>query len=203
MAGIRFAGLALFAALLPAGPVLADGQGSPWSAGVMVSTLGPGLQVSYHAYEWAVLRVEGTYISVPAGGLTASLQSAGAIFDLHPFKNAFRVSGGMRYFEYNASGDTVVNGDNGASKLHVSVENTNKYAPYLGIGMDTSHFSGDKYEFRFGLDVGAVYSGKPNVSITSATASEEEIQSQVRDFVNKYQIFNFYPVVGVSARINF
>ena len=212
MARARSVWTAMFALLLPLGPALADGQGSkdlpvaspsPWSAGFMISTLGPGLQVSYHAYGWAVVRVEGTYVSIPADGLTASLQSAGAILDLHPFHNAFRMSGGLRYFEYNLSGNTVINESGTPNTFRVAITNTNKAAPYFGFGLNSSHFSGERYELKVGLDLGAVYSGKPDVSVTNVTNPGEDVQSQIDKYVGKYQFLDFYPVATISARLTF
>jgi hypothetical protein len=201
--------MAMFALLVPLGPALADGLGNkdaapaPWSAGLMISTLGPGLQLSYHAYRWAVVRVEGTYVSVPADGLTASLRSAGAILDLHPFQNAFRFSGGLRYFEYNISGKANIDEGGIPNVFRISLTNTNKTAPYFGLGFDSSHFSGERYELKIGLDLGAVYSGKPDASIANLTNPGEDVQSQIDKYVSKYSYFDFYPVVTVSARLTF
>ncbi|MGO9483161.1 MAG: hypothetical protein ACLPX9_01055 [Rhodomicrobium sp.] len=202
--------MAMFATVLPFGAALADGQSSkdaptnsPWSAGLMVSTLGPGVQVSYLAYNWAVIRVEGSYVSVPTEGLTLSLQSAGAMLDLHPFENAFRVSGGIRYFEYDISGITTVNETSGPNRFRIEATNSNQAAPYLGFGLDTSHFSGGKYEFKLGLDLGVIYSGKPDVSANNLTNPGEDVQSQINNVIGKYQVLDLYPVATISARINF
>jgi hypothetical protein len=210
MLGLRMLAAASVAVLVPFAPALGDGvsgKDSPptanWSAGLMISTLGPGLQVSYHAYGWAVVRLEGTYVSVPFDGLTASLKSAGTILDLHPFQNAFRVSGGLRYFEYNIAGNAVVNNGGTPNTLQVAVTNTNKAAPYLGLGFDSSHFSGEKYELKVGLDIGAVYSGAPSVSLKNLTNPGEDIQTEINNYVSKYQFLNFYPVASVSVRLTF
>jgi hypothetical protein len=208
MLSTRIVWTALFASLAPLGPALADGPGykdapAPWSAGFMISTLGPGLQLSYHAYGWAVVRAEGTYVSVPADGFTASLRSAGAILDLHPFQNAFRFSGGLRYFEYSIAGKTNIGGGETPSTFRISVTNTNKEAPYFGLGFDSSHFSGEKYDLKIGLDLGAVYSGKPDVTVTNLTNPGEDIQQQIDKYVSKYSFLDFYPVISISARLTF
>jgi hypothetical protein len=203
----------MFAAVLPFGTALAgdlstkDGpapMNASWSAGLMVSTLGPGLQVSYRVYDWAAIRVEGSYVSVPVDGLTVSLQSAGAILDLHPFQNAFRVSGGMRYFQYEIRGTTIINeGGSGPNKFSVEAINSNKAAPYFGLGLDSSHVSGGNYEFHLGLDLGVLYSGKPNVSVNNLTTPGDNIQDGINNITNKSKFFDFYPVATVSARMNF
>jgi hypothetical protein len=206
MAIFRTVLIGAFACLAPLGPVMAgEGApaGTPWSAGLMISTLGPGLQVSYHAYEWFAVRAEGTYVSIPVDGLTGSLRSAGAIVDVHPFRNAFRLSGGVRYFEYNISGTTVMKDGDTSNTYHVAITNTNKADPYLGLGFDSSHFYGDRYDFRVGLDIGAVYSGMPSVSVANLDHPEDDVQSEIKNFISKYQYMNFYPVVTLSARLTF
>jgi hypothetical protein len=210
MLGVRVALIALIAILTPLAPALGDGLSgkdlpatAPWSAGLMVSTLGPGLQVSYHAYGWTVVRVEGTYVSVPVEGLTASLKSAGAILDLHPFQNAFRISGGARYFEYNISGNTIINESGTPNTFHVAVTNSNKATPYVGFGFDSSHFSGEKYEIKVGLDIGAVYSGRPLVSLKNLTNPGDDPQPEIDKFISKYQYLDFYPVAAISVRLTF
>ena len=205
---------AVFAAIMQFGPALADGQSSkdapmnaPWSAGLMIGTMGPGLQASYLVCDWAVIRVEGSYQSVPAAGLTLSLQSAGAMLDLHPFENAFRVSGGARYFEYEIRGMATVNETDGGvstpNKYRIEATNSNPLAPYLGFGFDSSHFSGGKYEFKLGLDLGVIYSGRPSVSVNNLTNPGGDIQTEINRVIDRYQVLNLYPVATISARINF
>jgi len=195
-------------------PDVADAQSSKdtpvnaaWSAGFMVSTLGPGLQISYRVLDWAVVRVEGSYVSIPTGSLTFSLQSAGALLDLHPFKSGFRISGGLRYFEYDIRGITTVNENNGGvstpNRFRVEATNSNKAAPYAGLGFDTSHFSGGAYELKLGLDFGVIYSGKPAASVTNLDSPGEDIQTQLSKIVDRYQFLDFYPVATVSARLTF
>ncbi len=202
---------AILAAVLSWSPASADDDGykddgyknAMWSAGLTAGTLGPGGQASFLLYKVVVVRLEGSYLSVPTEGLTVSLQSAGAILDLHPFENAFRVSGGIRYFEYDISGITTVNEASGPNRFRIEATNSNQAAPYLGFGLDTSHFSGGKYEFKLGLDLGVIYSGKPDVSANNLTNPGEDVQSQINSVIGKYQVLDLYPVATISARINF
>ncbi len=214
MFGGRFFSTAMFAALLPFGPTLANAQSgkdtpvnAAWSAGFMVSTLGPGLQISYRVLDWAVVRAEGSYVSVPTDGLTLSLQSAGAMLDLHPFERGFRISGGLRYFEYDIRGITTVNENSGGvstpNRFRVEATNSNKAAPYAGLGFDTSHFSGGAYELKLGLDFGVVYSGKPAASVANLDNPGEDVQTQLNKIIDKYQFLDFYPVATLSARLTF
>ena len=89
------------------------------------------------------------------------------------------------------------------NKFSIEATNSNKAAPYFGFGLDSSHVSGGKYEFHLGLDLGVVYSGKPNVSVSNLTNPGEDVQTEINKIVNKYQFLDFYPVVAVSARMNF
>ncbi len=210
MARVHAFWTAMFAVILPFGTALADGPSTKdapanasWSGGLMVSTLGPGLQASYRVFDWAAVRVEGTYVTVPTNGLNLTLQSAGAILDLHPFESGFRVSGGARYLEYDIGGITTANVSGVPNRFSIEVANSDKAAPYAGLGFDTSHVSGGKYEFKAGLDLGVVYTGKPDVSVKNLDNPGSGVQTQIDSYVNKYRIFNFYPVATISARLNF
>jgi hypothetical protein len=200
---------AILTALMLFCPDLVDAQSgkdtpatAAWSAGFMVSTLGPGLQISYRVLDWAVVRAEGSYVSVPTNGLTLSLQSAGAMLDLHPFDSGFRVSGGLRYFEYEIRGITSSSGST-SSQLRVEATNSNKAAPYAGLGFDTSHFSGGAYNLKIGLDFGVVYSGRPVASVVSLNNPGEDVQAEVDKIIGEYRFLDFYPVASVSARLTF
>lgn len=209
MLGSRFVWKAILAALMTICPDLAEAQGgkdapanAAWSAGVMVSTLGPGLQISYRVLDWAVVRAEGSYLSVPTDDLTLSLQSAGAMLDLHPFESGFRVSGGLRYFEYEIRGITSSGGST-PNRYRVEATNSNKAAPYAGLGFDTSHYSGGPYEFKLGLDFGVIYSGKPVASVVSLDNASDDAQAELNRIISDYRFLDFYPVASVSARLTF
>jgi hypothetical protein len=210
----RFVWKAILAALMLICPDVADAQSAKdipanaaWSAGFMVSTLGPGLQISYRALDWAVVRAEGSYVSVPTDGLTLSLQSAGALLDLHPFGSGFRISGGLRYFDYEIRGIATVNESSGGvstpNRFRVEATNSNKAAPYAGLGFDTSHFSGGAYEFRLGLDFGVVYSGKPVATVANLDNPGADIQTELNKIIGEYRFLDFYPVATLSARLTF
>ena len=92
-------------------------------------------------------------------------------------------------------------------KVRTVVSNSNPAAPYLGFGYDAAHFSRGSTSFNLGLDVGAVYSGQPDVKITTdrpfaglTTDIATETQ-KVKDSFQKY--YTFYPVIMLSGKVSF
>lgn len=220
--------MALAAGLLGAAASRADeappARPSDWSIGVTAGTLGLGGEVSYLLNDTFVLRAGGSYFEMSCGtakafgakcdyDLNFTGLFAGATIDIHPLNNGWRLSAGGKYvdaeFAGSYTGSIKLNGveyDNiGTAKI--SVSNGNAIAPYLGFGYDASHLSKDGSGFHLGIDLGAVYLGDPDVSITttksvpgldSAIANET---ATLKDSLKNY--FSFYPVAMVSARYSF
>lgn len=201
-----------------------------WAVGATVGTLGVGGEASYLLYNNIVLRTNISYIALDFNDIASKFGSpkipinissealfVGAIIDFHPFKTGWRISGGARYvdeiFQGNSNEiETVHLGDHDYTmdqigSLNASIGNKNTLAPYLGFGFDSSHFSQDGSGFRIGLDLGAFYTGTPDVKITTANAIDglqadlEKEEASIESALQNYCAF--YPVLMLSGRINF
>jgi hypothetical protein len=146
----------------------------------------------------------------------ARLIGAGAIADWHPFANGFRMSAGVRYHDLKvtgdaAAGDITLNGrvyqqaDYGALTLRYS--NGNKVAPYLGIGWDSAHYL--QGPLSLGFELGALYTGKPNLSLSATRAAvvpglQTDIDAEVADIKQAVDKFGgFWPVIALSLKYRF
>ena len=145
------------------------------------------------------------------------LLSGQLLFDLHPGGRGFRLSAGV---VFNANEVTAVSTENTTytingtiypvglvGRLRGTVE-TEKIAPYLGIGWGNAVAPGSRW--RFALDVGAFYQGEPEVSLTAEPAIPilvpaqfyEDLEEERREIEEDAASYTIYPVVsiGVSCR---
>jgi hypothetical protein len=145
------------------------------------------------------------------------LVSGQILLDVHPGGRGFRISGGVivNGNEVTAiSTEDAVYTINGVrypvglvGTLEGSVE-TNSVAPYLGIGWGNAVAPGGPW--RFALDVGAFYQGKPKVSLTAhplipillPESFEEDLEAERQEIEDDLDSYRFYPVVslGISYR---
>jgi hypothetical protein len=212
--------LSAIVATFTAVPVMAQEQTSNVSIGVTAGTLGIGPEVTARITPLLALRGNATFLgfghSVDGDDIRydgdLKLASVGATVDVHPFRNGFRFSGGARYNKnkvrltatpgaaesVNIGGSTYTGAQIGTLNGDVRV---NRFAPTLTLG----YASGRPKGFRFGIDAGVMFEGKPrirdlrssgpiatNASFQDALAREER---DIRDDVAKYDIF---PIVQLS-----
>lgn len=145
------------------------------------------------------------------------LVSGELLLDVHPGGRGFRISGGAIV---NGNEVTAVSTENAVytingvrypvglvGRLEGRVD-TNTLAPYLGIGWGNAVAPGGPW--RFAIDVGAFYQGKPKVSLTAhpiipillPARFEQDLEAERKDIENDLDSYRFYPVVslGVSYR---
>ena len=145
------------------------------------------------------------------------LVSGELLLDVHPGGRGFRISGGaiVNGNEVTAvSTEDAVYTINGVrypvglvGRLEGRVD-TNTVAPYLGIGWGDAVAAGGPW--RFAVDVGAFYQGKPKVSLTAhplipillPARFEQDLEAERQDIEDDLDSYRFYPVVslGVSYR---
>ena len=145
------------------------------------------------------------------------LVSGQLLLDLHPGGRGFRFSAGaiVNGNEVTAvSTEDAVYRINGVpypvglvGTLEGRVE-TNDVAPYLGIGWGNAVAPGGPW--RFAIDAGAFYQGKPKVTLTAhpiipillPERFEEDLEAERQEIEDDLDSYRFYPVlsVGVSYR---
>ncbi len=210
-------------------PAMAGGPPEPglWSVGVTGGTLGVGAEVAFRVYEPFVVRVSGSYLGVNSSWVVPSSQAnsynftatgvfVGPILDYHPFGNGWRASVGLRYVDIEIKGVTSsavkFNGvEYGAAEIGratATVRNSNNAAPYLGFGYDALVYSGAGWGCNLGFDIGALYIGEPDVTITTSIPVTSptlaaDIASATASIKNSVRDYSFYPVAMASARFSF
>ena len=143
------------------------------------------------------------------------LQNLGVMGDWHPFESSFRVTGGVFYNDnkfdltgqstggnYTFNGNTYTAAQVGTATANVDF---NKVAPYIGIGWgDNSETAG----FHFTSDIGVMYQGKPNATLTATGAATNaalaaDVAAAQTTLQNDLNGFQWYPVVQVGANYRF
>jgi hypothetical protein len=206
-----------------------DGSSAPFAFGVTVGTLGLGAEASILATSNVVLRVNGSFygldLSEDASKSSSTVSSeykfnadavfAGAIVDWHPFSGGFRLSAGARYVDLQLkatalTGLSIGNNDYTAAQVgavRATVSNSNKIAPYIGLGYDAAHFKGKGFNFAFGIDVGAMHIGKVDAKITTdktVAGLQADIDKETKSLESKLDKYtSFYPVIMMSGRLTF
>ena len=146
--------------------------------------------------------------------LDLELKSLGLFADWHPFKGSFRLSGG---FLINGNGiegkakPTTANfdiGDGSYDLDSVSLEiSYDTFAPYFGLGWDTTF--GDEDNWGFCFDLGLVYSGSaeaslnvvPTAGMTAALAAD--VKKEEADLQESLDDFEWWPVLSAGLVYQF
>jgi len=145
-----------------------------------------------------------------------NLFTAMLLADWHAFGNDFRFTGGivLNENEIDAVGttdqDLVVINDNGYRADDVGDLKTtisfNNFAPYFGIGWGNA--VGDNY-FNFSLDLGVIFSGAPNATLTAngPLASDPDFQrdlaAEADEVEEEGENFDIYPVLALGLNFQF
>ena len=149
--------------------------------------------------------------------LDIGFTSGVAAFDVHPFANGFRISGGAYFGDRSIDlearpsepveiGDQVFTPDEVG--LLTGISEWNSAAPFIGIGFNNG-FNALK-RFGFQATLGAMYIGAPDVSLEATDgllsdnpifldelAEEEERLSEDLDDIR------FYPILNIGFTVRF
>ena len=187
-----------------------------------ISTLGGGLEFAkgltpsfglrggfnYFTYGYDATESDVEY------NLDLELKSLGLFADWHPFKGSFRLSGG---FLVNGNGiegkakPTTANfeiGDGTYALNSASLEiSYNTFAPYFGLGWDTTF--GDEDNWGFCFDLGLVYSGSaeaslivdPTAGMTAALTAD--VKKEEADLQESLDDFEWWPVLSAGLVYQF
>ena len=191
-----------------------------------ISTLGGGLEVAKGLTPWLGLRgglnyFTYSYDSEESGNqyeLELELKSFGLFVDLHPFKQAFRITGGFLINGNEvtgvgkaASSDFELNGNDYPLSRANAKLSYNTFAPYVGLGWDTTFGDYDNWGFTF--DIGVVFSGSPDLSLDANLDSSASINQkatfetdknkEIAELQKDLNDYEFWPVVSTGIVYQF
>ncbi len=202
----------------------ATGYAGSNSLGLKATTLGVGLEyerffspsisgrigVNYFTYDYSGTESDIDY------DFALTLKSLSVLLDWHPFKGIFRISGGVIYNGNDLDAKANVSGtyEIGDSKYTGAQVGTltgridfDNIAPYLSFGVDTS--SGKEKGFGFLFELGAIYQGSPDVSlsasgpIASNSAFQADLTKEENNLQDELDNFKFYPVIAIGLNYRF
>lgn len=206
--------------LLMATPAVAVAQDGPWSAGLGLTTLGPGAEVAYRFSPDLAIR------GVVAGGLTedgsetidgldvdydADLFGFGLLLDYYIAQTGFRISGGFVNPSFDVDLSAEVGGDpveiGGTEYTNVSVDGEASFeqeiAPTLAVGY--------RYDFAerwyVSAGIGAIFISGIDVDVQETTdggdvidpADIDELVSDIEDDLD----IGIYPHVSIMVGTRF
>lgn len=214
------AAVVLLGALLVSPAIL---QAKEVSVSLKAGTSGIGVEGEYALNEYLGARLGANYFKYSYDGTEddvnynydLGLKTFSALIDFHPFKGSFRLSAGAFYngnkldatatssASYDIGNTTYTGAQLGTLRGAIDY---NKFAPYAGLGWDTSF--GKESGWGVVFEAGALFQGTPNVVLsadgpisTDATFQQELAleQKNLQDDLDSYKV---YPVVtlGVSYR---
>lgn len=150
------------------------------------------------------------------------LRNATALLDYHAFGGGFRFSfgavGANTELDVEAKpsgtyeiGDEVFTAAQ-VGRLFGNAQMGNDIAPYIGIGWGNTLDAEGRVSFLF--DIGAVYTGNPEVNLTAVCAQtpqgqavcprlQEEVQREEDELAEETDISEWYPVIGLGIAIRF
>ena len=147
--------------------------------------------------------------------LDSNLESIYLLGSIHPFRGSFRVSLGAFYNNNNLSITGRPNGDEtitiNGQRINInqigSVTGkitTQKINPYIGIGWGHDF---NKTGFGVSFDLGALYWGKPKVTLTGSNIATQQIADDCRqeadNIEHKTKKYQFFPYVALKLYYRF
>ena len=150
------------------------------------------------------------------------LRNASALFDYHVFGGGFRLSfgavGAGTEIDVEAKpsgtyeiGDEVFTASQ-VGRLFGNVKMGNDVAPYIGIGWGNTVDRQGRITILF--DLGAVYTGSPEVNLTAVCAQttqgqlacpqlQQEVEREEDEFADEATAYEWWPVVSLGLAIRF
>lgn len=151
------------------------------------------------------------------------LRSLGANIDWHPFRNGFRVTGGLLInnssMDLEAGGSGLVEiGDDTYDLDNLSIDGDielgNNVVPYLGVGFGNAVHSNRRWGFN--ADVGVAFTGSPEVDLDGSVddpsalppgVTEDDFQDDVKkeedDIQDELDDINVVPVISIGVSYKF
>lgn len=196
------------------------------AVGLTGSTLGIGPEVSLHlsprlglraGYHYLSLNFEETVDEV-SYDISPDWRNLTALVDLHPFGNAFRLTGGLVLWNTSVKGEAVLTGPvtigdvvyqpAQVGSLTGTADYSRTIAPLVGLGV------AGRGRFAVMFDLGIVMTGHPKVDLTvnspltgaeraqlDAEVQKEEASAQGE--IDDQPLAKYYPVVSLGFKIRF
>jgi len=186
-----------------------------------ISTLGAGLEVAkgftpnfgvragfnYFSYAYDAKESDISY------DFELELKSFAMFADWHPFKGAFRLSGGLLINGNGLTGNAkptapvdIGGTDYSLDSINLDIS-YNTIAPYVGLGWDTTFGDDDNWGFAF--DLGLIYSGSAEASLTANGAGtsiagfEANRKKEQDELQNDLDSLKWWPVVSAGLVYQF
>ncbi len=166
-------------------------------------------------YNYFQYEADDTYDDIAYQG-DLDLSTAGAFVDVHPFGNAFMLTGGAYFGEktldlfatptanVEIGNQTYTPAQVGTLNLAGDLEDT---APFVGLGWDTS-FDTKGLGFRF--IAGAMFTGTPAIDLTASGGTlsndpgfQTQLANEVQNLQDDIDDYEIYPVVQVGLSLTF
>ncbi len=188
-----------------------------------VGTQGLGIEAAYKINDYFAVRGGPNYMQWSDNPTLSALTynydldffNVGALIDIHPFKNAFRVSTGGFYgqkkidFTSTPAGPTQIgNAVYSASQIGTirgEVEGED-FTPYFGVGYTRKWMEDDN--FFFDADLGVTFDSiQTNLRATGTAATEAGFQADLvrerRKINNFFDLIETYPVIRLGVGYKF
>lgn len=200
-------------------------QANPFSLGLKVSTLGPGLETGFGVSEWLGFRlgvnalefqVDETVDDVDYDADMRLLTGA-ALVDIYPFVGIFRITGGFMLngneleLTGKSSRDATINGNRYTAEEIGTISGKadfELFAPYVGLGWSSN--PRNQSGWGLAIDLGVMYHGDPSVSSLKASGllgQDEQLQADLekekKKVESEYDYLQYYPVVSFTFQYNF
>jgi len=188
-----------------------------------IGTKGVGIEASYKINDYLALRGGPNYlsfndkstISALRYGYNLDFSDVGALVDVHPLKNAFRVTAGGFYgkskVDFNATASSPVQvGNNfytasqvGTIRGKVQGEN---FTPYLGVGYTRKWMTDEN--FYFDADLGVEFDNVKTTLTSDGTASgnaafQADLERERQKIGNFFDFMQYYPVARMAVSYKF
>lgn len=186
-----------------------------------ISTLGAGLEIAkgftpnfgvragfnYFSYAYDATESDVSY------HLELELKSFAMFADWHPFKGAFRLSGGLIINGNGLTGNSkptapveIGGTDYNLDSINLDIS-YNTIAPYFGLGWDTTF--GDRDNWGFAFDLGLIYSGSAEAALSVsgpdqvAAIGAGDLKKEQDELQNDLDSLKWWPVVSAGLVYQF
>jgi hypothetical protein len=184
--------------------------------GANIGNLGLNSEAGVRFGDHFGLRIGANYLTLETAGNGQSPEfnfnvtppAAGAMLDYYPFRDVFRLTGGLRYSaetpDHIAGPSAITIGGlpftpSAGPALGVGQDYVG-YAPYGGLGLQSSFWEG-RLELVFDL---GVYYRDPNIEAEDAkSAAGPEAEANAEGTEDELRLLGLYPIIGLSATYRF